>query len=162
MKMTIGKYVGKNGTYDKRCADKSFETSKDYEVKILNVNGSGLKDFDILMAGSLAEFKDATWVYSEDYGRYYFIIDKRIYRNNLVIMTLHEDVLTTKKEMLRKSKGTILRSENCYNMYLTDNRLPRSQQAVITTQKFPQTPFSGTFKDCGVIVGLLGAAKTDV
>jgi len=160
--MTIGVYKGKNGSYDRRCVDKVFESSKDYDIKILNAAGASLKDFDVLVAGSLADFRKSTWAYIEEFDRYYFIIDKNVYRNNLVVLKLHEDVLFTKKDMLRKSVGKIIRSENCYNMFITDNRLPRSQQAVITTQKFPQTPFSGTFKDCGVIVGLLGAAKTDV
>lgn len=162
MKMTIGKYKGKNGTYDRRCVDKDFETTQDYDVKILSYTGASLLEFSVLVAGTLAEFGDVTWAYFEEFGRYYFIIDKNVYRNNLIVLKLHEDVLTTKRVMVRKSKGKVLRSENCYNMNLVDNRLSRSQQAVITTQKFPETPFSGTFKDCGVIVGLLGAAKTDV
>lgn len=157
---TIGTFIDGDGEYKRNCIRKRFKTSTTYNITAVKTP-PGATDLDLQLTINTDDdsIRDTNYCYIEHYGKYYFVTAHSNPYKGVHILNLHEDTLTTLAAGIKASKGSLLRSENKYNMYLVDGRLPRPKQAVYTTQKFPNTPFRGTMAGCGVIVGILGSAN---
>lgn len=91
----------------------------------------------IMLQASLASLKEANYVTISDFGRSYFITNITSYRNNLVQLECHVDVLSSFKSQIRANKGIIFRQENNWNLYLNDGVLEVYQNPIVTTHEFP-------------------------
>lgn len=67
------------------------------------------------------------YAYIKEFNRYYFINNIRSLRNDLWLLELDIDVLTTYKDQIRAQKGLISRNENEFNNALIDDRLTMEQ-----------------------------------
>lgn len=157
----IGIYEGKDGYGNimcaKNCANKYFKTYRDYSITIKNPAGADLKSLEITIKGDEDFVSKATWVYISEYDRYYFIENRRRVRTGLTSLTLCEDVLTSRLSVVKSGIGQLMRSESNYNLNITDSRMPRPENAVVNTIKFPNTPFTASFPK--VVVGVIGSAN---
>ena len=91
----------------------------------------------IIIEADLATLKNANYLTVESFGRSYFINDITSYRNNLVEISCHVDVLSSFKSQIRANKGIVFRQENDWNLYLNDGVLEVYQNPIVTTHEFP-------------------------
>ena len=75
-------------------------------------------------------------------GRYYYITDTEIIRNNVVRFILKVDVLMSYKNYLSSFRAIIDRSESIQNKYLSDEYRKTLSYRNLKTAEFPTTPFS--------------------
>lgn len=94
-------------------------------------------DPTILVDANLVTLKSANYLTVEAFGRSYFINDITSYRNNLVEISCHVDVLSSFKTQIRANKGIVFRQENNWNLYLNDGVLEVYQNPIVTTHEFP-------------------------
>lgn len=91
----------------------------------------------IMIKCSMADVRNANYMYIAQFKRHYFITNIRSIRHNLVEITAHVDVLTTYKDDIRKNKAILRRSENNWNLYLNDGSLKIYQNPTVQTKAFP-------------------------
>ena len=104
---------------------------------IVDVNNQRYTDFKKDLAnGTLNEmsFSDG------DVTRYYFVENRTIENNNLVIVPLHEDVLETFRSKIVLGEGIVRRNENACNLYIPDDKIGVYANPIIRRKKF-----SGSF-----------------
>lgn len=77
------------------------------------------------------------YMYIEEWSRYYFVDDITSYRNNIVEVSGHVDVLYTFKDEILANTGLIHRSGNNYSLYLDDSQFKVYNCPHILTKNFP-------------------------
>lgn len=75
--------------------------------------------------------------------RSFFIEEKTALTDTLWRITGKADLRATYKTQIQNSTGVIVRNENVYDMYLTDDKIPCSGKKCVAIQKFSgSTPFT--------------------
>lgn len=72
--------------------------------------------------------KDCNYAYIPEYGRYYFVADKRFVRGGRIELHLEVDVLYTYREQIKQCVGIVKRSNSQGNDYLPDEMLKVTSQ----------------------------------
>ena len=75
------------------------------------------------------------WI--QEFGRYYFIRDRKLYRTGLVEFLMESDPLMSFKEDLKKQVVTVDRNEFTNQAYLMDEGYHLLACSNIVTRKFP-------------------------
>ena len=94
---------------------------------VIRIDGTGQKTNLLSM----------NYAYIEDFGRYYFIDDITLERNNLYILHMSVDVLMSFAEQILQQTAIIARQENEWNLNLNDDEFKIYQNPIIKTKKFP-------------------------
>ena len=80
------------------------------------------------------------YLYSEDFGRYYFIKERELLTGGRILLKCEVDILSTFKNSIRQINAIIKRQEHSFNAYMVDNEYICDNKSVIETKKF-----SGSF-----------------
>lgn len=80
--------------------------------------GASILRPSILMAG--APPMAANYMYVQETGRYYYITDVRLVRNELYVVEGRVDVLMSYADGIRAQQAIVRRQENNWNLYLND------------------------------------------
>ena len=99
--------------------------------------GTSIIDPVILVSADLEDLKFANYLSITAFGRSYFIQNITSYRQGLVEIYCHVDVLTSFRVEIRRNKGIIFRQQNEWNLYLNDGVLEIYQNPIVTTHEFP-------------------------
>ena len=85
---------------------------------------------------SATNVMDANYIFVPDFGRYYYITDKIVQKNRIMV-TCHVDVLMSFSEPIKKSYAIMERQEKEYNLYLNDSLIPLENPNDVRTLNFP-------------------------
>lgn len=77
------------------------------------------------------------YCYCDFTGRYYFIRDVQLVRNNVYRISCHVDVLQTYGAKVKQKSATVSRNERVYNGYIPDDRYMSLAYEEIVTKQFP-------------------------
>lgn len=100
-------------------------------------DGTSIINPSIIVDGTLADISQANYATVAEFGRSYFINDIVSFREGLVQLNCHVDVLSSFAEQIRANKGIIFRQENEWNLYLNDGVLEVYQNPYVVTKSFP-------------------------
>lgn len=128
----------------------------DASHKLADISLSLKGDCDImspvLEVAYSADVMSANYLYVSTWGRYYYIEDK-ILSSQRVILQLSEDVLMTYKTDILKLKCVVARQENNYNTYLNDGVWRNLQAKDVLTLRFSKNGNYTTFyKPCNFVL----------
>ena len=106
--------------------------------------GSSIIDPVVLIEDTIGlnSLSVANYMTIPEFGRKYFIGDIRSYRDGLVEISGHVDVLSSFSGNILQNTGIIYRQEEDWNLYLNDGVLEIYQDPVVVTKNFP-TGFDG-------------------
>lgn len=90
-------------------------------------------------------FTNYNYAYIEDFGKYYFIIDKTLEQNKIVRLTLAVDVLYTYKDEILLMNAIISRSSDLWNLYLQDSSRQTQQNQNTYVLEWPNGLNNTTF-----------------
>lgn len=109
--------------------------------KGIQIQGALRNETDVVHPTILIEgsFWSYNYCYIEEWGRYYFIRDKRSVRNNLIELNLEVDVLMSHREQLLKVAAIIDKQSriSSANMYLDDGDWIIQNNEFISVLDFP-------------------------
>lgn len=158
--MTITFYTN---TFDRRVVDKSGMSP----ASIGTVTGTLRRETDvrrpvIQFALSDTDINDSriNYAYIAEWGKYYFVTDKRVLREGLCEFTLQEDVLMTFKTDILASDALIERWEQNESPFLTDGQryLTDRETATILTGSAGIDPFDvSTIRGAQIVVGVVNS-----
>lgn len=77
------------------------------------------------------------YAYIDRYNRYYYIRKVETTPTGFWVLSLHSDVLMSRKAQIRALPGTITRSETLYNGYLYDTEYKALAGREVYTRAFP-------------------------
>lgn len=77
------------------------------------------------------------YLYSPELGRYYFVTNIQIVRENVFDIECHVDVLMTYAAEIKAQTAVIKRQENLWNLYLDDGIFKVYNNPNIVTKAFP-------------------------
>lgn len=97
------------------------------------------------------------FAYIPNFHRYYFVQKIEIAPNGICTIDLSEDVLMSWRDDIKACEVQLARSADFRNYYLYDNRLPITQQTIVTTKIPDVSPFDGLAH--GAIVTIAGPNK---
>ena len=100
-------------------------------------DGTSIIDPSIIVEASLSDIKQANYATIREFGRSYFINDIVSFREGLVQLNCHVDVLSSFADQIRANKGIIFRQEDEWNLYLNDGVLEVYQNPYVVTKEFP-------------------------
>lgn len=67
---------------------------------------------------------------------FYFVTEKSFIQDNVLEIQLREDVLSTRKALIRLSEGIIRRNENLYNLYIPDGQIHTYANPIVRRKTF--------------------------
>lgn len=126
---------------DNRAINKSIKNEIKLTGTLRNTDVS-IIDPDILIEQNEKIF-NYNYAYIPEFKRYYYIQNIISVRNNLLMVSMHCDVLMSFKKEFLGNNGYIDNSQKYANMYLNDSKLPVQQNTEITYQKGYYSGFSG-------------------
>lgn len=85
------------------------------------------------------------YAYIDRYNRYYYIRKVETTPTGFWVLSLHSDVLMSRKEQIRELRGTVTRSESVYNAYLNDSQYKALAYRKTVTKAFPNAMEEDTF-----------------
>ena len=85
------------------------------------------------------------YAYVTEFGRYYYIVDKKMDGPTLCTLTLKVDVLMSYASSIMNTPMLIERSESMTNPYLNDNQRAIINNPMTLTKKFPTSFDAFTF-----------------
>lgn len=106
-----------------------------YDVTLKN--GADISDPQITLNAAWSEIQNYNYV--EMLGRYYWITDRNMLRENLCVLRLHVDVLATFKQEIGNSSLYVLRSASESDGTIVDNYYPT--KASVTYSEELQSPY---------------------
>lgn len=110
---------------------------------------------DITLETTPGTTDGANYAYINDFGRFYFIVDREVLTNGLMRFRLKEDVLMSFHVDILTGNGIVERQRDNYDMYLPDNQIPVDCRKAVTYRKIgDQTPFH----DASIIMTVLGGS----
>jgi len=121
----------------------SEKNALDKTLVTLNTVNGELKDSTsiinpvFIFEGDLASLREVNYLSVPQFLRSYFVDDIVSYRQNLVAVSCHVDVLSSFKSYIRENKGIVFRQETNWNLYLNDGVLEVYQNPIVTTHEFP-------------------------
>lgn len=95
---------------------------------------------------------ECNYITIPQFKRSYFITNVEVVRNNIYIIHLHCDVISSFKDELLKCKGIIIKNENEYNLYIDDGTLQTYNNPIILTKEF-----SGGFSSPHYVLAVAGS-----
>lgn len=137
-------YLYKNGTEKERVDKSNFLT------QVASFTGTLRDECDILNPVirfttdgnfTFSQLNSANYAYLEDFGRYYFITDRKVVRANVHDVFLHEDVLFTWKSGILQNRAIIDRQQEMFNTLMPDS-WTTYQKTQVNSVEFPNG-FSG-------------------
>lgn len=128
---------------DKTKIDKTLGTAKTYSNCTIKEQVS-VQD-PVIRIQTNDNLSGINYAYIDRYGRYYFVNKVETTPNNMWQLTLHSDVLMSRKAEIRNLKGTVTRSETLFNGYLNDSEYKAYAYRQIVTKKFPTAVSGDTF-----------------
>lgn len=93
----------------------------------------------IIRINNIQLLSNYNYCYIEDLNSYYFIVERKILNNQIIELTLHNDLLMSKKNDLLKQNCIIARQENIFDAYLNDPNIQIESYARIQTKLFPHS-----------------------
>lgn len=96
----------------------------------------------VLIEGNISSLQNANYARIESFGRYYYIIEMKSVRNNIVELHLHTDVLMSFN--ISAVSGVVIEAENIGSDYLQGRQFVR-----LVKSKTDILPFSGGLLDSG-------------
>lgn len=109
----------------------------------LREDNTSIVDPIILIAGG-KEILEFNYAYIPEFDRYYYFVDTPIIVNGIVNISLHTDVLMSKKDEWLQNSGYVDASKNYGNFYLMDRNTPIQQNTHLTNVKSFDGPFGGS------------------
>lgn len=109
---------------------KQFSGSLREECSIVNPS------FTIQSSENLAMYN---YAFIPDFGRYYYVNNPTIVRNNIWRFEGHTDVLMSFKNDFLKLDATIARQQNVWNLYLNDEMYKTDVRRTEQTISFPKS-----------------------
>lgn len=98
---------------------------------------SSIIDPVILIEGNVSDYADVNYMTIPDFGRSYYIRDIKSYRNNLIQITAHVDVLVSFRDSILSNQAIISKQENAWNLYLDDGTFKVYNNPIVLTKAFP-------------------------
>lgn len=128
------------------CQNKSpaHQIKKDI-VKIAELSGTFRDSVSVINPTIRIEYNNPVafdYVYVSHFGRWYFVEDITMVRNNVMNISLRVDVLETFADGILSNKAIIDKSASKYNLYLNDDSLKMYQKPLIQQIEFPNALFS--------------------
>lgn len=124
-------------TDDPRVVDKTVGTA--------TLSTSGVPRGAITVTGGEVTIETSTdlsginYAYISDFGRYYYVDDITILRNDVYILRLRVDVLMTYSAEIKTLVGTIDRNEGLADAYLQDGKYIAKVYRQCVTKAFPNS-----------------------
>lgn len=85
-----------------------------------------------------SEYPSENYAYIPAFGKYYILASPPVsVRNNMWMITLHEDVLMTLKDQIGQCRVRVARNENNYDAYLVDPQRAIQTKETVVTKVFP-------------------------
>lgn len=114
-------------------------------VKIAELTGTFRDSVSVINPTIRIEYNSPVafdYVYVSHFGRWYFVEDITMVRNNVMDISLRVDVLETFADGILANKAIIDKSASKYNLYLNDDSLKMYQKPLIQQIEFPNALFS--------------------
>lgn len=109
----------------------------------ISLQGSARESINKMNVSVLIEtnspLNNYNYAYISEFGRYYFIDEMTIERNNIVRISLTNDVLMSHLASIGNVKGIVSRNETIYNSRLIDDKLRFLGYKEINTIRFPKS-----------------------
>lgn len=86
----------------------------------------------------------ANYCFIPQFGRYYFIKNVKIVRENIYELELHVDVLQTYRSQIRNLEAIVNRQEYIYEPLLSDSKIKHKAKPKLQTLTFPNGFNSGS------------------
>lgn len=137
MEITLCKYTGR--AID---VNKQLETYGTFQGYLRETTTLLKPDFMIHSGTFYQLLNTVNYLYVPIFGRYYFMGNPELIRNDLWRIPARVDVLKSHKEQLLLQSGIVARQENRWNLFLNDGQFRAYQNSSFSTLTFPQG-FSG-------------------
>lgn len=92
----------------------------------------------VVQISSVHDLSSVNYMHIADFSRYYYINDIKVVHDNLWEISGHVDVLRTYMSDINNCDAIVIRSENYYNNYMTDN-VPLNADSIVVTKAFPSS-----------------------
>ena len=92
----------------------------------------------LIFAGASKLPDTFNYFYIPAFNRYYFITNKTT-ENQRIYISLHVDVLESRRQVLLNNTAILERSSNKFNLYQTDGDMPQLANNEIFTKNFPNS-----------------------
>ena len=125
-----------NQANDKRVVSKTLGTAIFTTSAAVARDAFDVRNGQITIATS-TDITKCNYCYISDLGRYYYITDIQILRNEVYVLTLRCDVLMTFASGIRALSGTVDRQQNKYNGYIPDGDYKQLAYSKIVAKSFP-------------------------
>lgn len=106
------------------------------------IKGDMSMEHPVIILSSSYYDNSCNYAFLSEYGRYYYVNDKRFLTGGRVELHLDVDVLVTYQYQIAKCKGIVKRSSTQGNSYLADEKLKVTSK--VRTQVYKS---SGSFND---------------
>ena len=140
-------------TSDSRVMDKSLNTVYEHE-DIYFIENVDTMD-PILKLSKSIDFDSFNYVFLEETNKYYYVSKPPTFKEGFYNIPLHEDVLMSLKNPIRKCDAIIDRNEYEFNLYQTDPKMKLFSFNSIRTLEFPSGFNFGTQH---FIMGIAGSS----
>lgn len=90
-----------------------------------------LVDFTLLIEGDPAVIQNKNYLHVTTFGRYYFIEEQTIVRNNLVSLRCHEDVLMSWPQSILSCQAIVSRQQKNTNTMINDEKAVLSNRPYV-------------------------------
>lgn len=101
-------------------------------------DGCSIDEPTVSLTISASSIANANYAYIGDFGRYYWIRDRKSLVNGVVELVLESDPWESFASQLRACPATISRNENASNGYLLDDSYQLLAYNTVVTRLFPQ------------------------
>ena len=100
-----------------------------------------LLDMDITVPKSEITFNEnmVNYITVTDFKRDYFVKEIVKSRAGVIILKLHEDVLSTHFDKIKNLNAIIGRQEKTYNLYVPDGNIPMQTKKNVVTKRFAKS-----------------------
>ena len=138
--MTLNLYATKS---EKNRIGKGLVLKKTTTGVLRNRDGGSRRNRDdgsrrnpILQVQNDSNVDGSNYAYISEYGRYYFIVEKRPINNSLVELVMVCDVLESFATQIKNNEVLIERSERYNESFIVDNSRPAFNYPMVLTRKF--------------------------
>lgn len=143
--------LGTFSKLEKSTAQPSTASWADYDVNLKN--GCDLLDPEVTL--SVSEATIAPYNYATMFGKYFFIADKYMLRENLCVLQLRHDPMATYKSQIGSANLYVLRSASAHNGLIRDNYYPIKAD-MFRYHQVQSTGVPGDFSTGVIVVNIAG------
>lgn len=106
---------------------------------------------------------DINYIYVQDINRWYYV-DDITYTQHMIEIHCSVDVLTSFAKEIKEQYAIVIRQEQNYNLYLTDEKMRTEAQTRVLTYPFEHgfstSTIGGEVKNCSYIFAINGGGDT--